>query len=63
MYKFRVIYFAQGSRVLQEWLDAEMAEAEKSGYEYCDLKFAQSSASGTGMSAILVLKDKHEATR
>jgi hypothetical protein len=62
MYKFRVFFFLLQAE-LEDSLNSAMTEAEKMGYEYHDLKFAQSSASGTGMSAVLVLKDKHATSR
>lgn len=62
MYKFRVFYWCK-EKQLEDLLDGALAEAEKAGYVYHDLRFAQSSASGTGMSAVLVLRDKHEALR
>lgn len=54
-WRFRVLFFAK-ERALQEWLHKAVEEAQVDGYDFHDLRFAQSSASGTGMSAVLVLR-------
>lgn len=54
-YDFNVFYFYSGSSLGTE-ITKHVADKQKEGWEYEDVKFAQSSASGTGMSAIVVMR-------
>lgn len=57
-YRFHTFFFRKDTRYsnLGEDITQVVAEAQKEGFEYHNVRFAQSSASGTGMSALLVLR-------
>lgn len=55
-WRFKTIYFVGGSRLMNEELATIVERGQEEGFEFHDLKFAQSSASGSGMSAIVIMR-------
>lgn len=55
-WRFKTIYFVGDSQHMDEKLKKIVEAGQEDGFEFHDLKFAQSSASGTGMSVIIIMR-------
>lgn len=54
-YKFKTFFFKH-SRELDELINEYVEKQQEEDFEFVDVKFAQSSASGTGMSVLIVMR-------
>lgn len=54
-YKFKSFFFYKTDSFDRK-LDEYVSEQQAKGFEFVDVRFAQSSASGTGMSALVVMR-------
>jgi hypothetical protein len=55
-WRFKSIFFVH-ARDMDTFLNETTAEMQKEGFDFHDVRMAQSSASGSGMSAILVFRE------